>query len=795
MSSLPVVTDDAGGRLDVLAGGTVTLRVTVVDPNGDAVSLRLLDPEPGIAAAPIVNQPSPQTMTIRWFVSGTLAYSPRLRFVANDATAPTTVVTHDVVARFAGPAFQSVVTGDVTGDGRADVVARALGADVGGVGDTGALYLFAGAVVPVGAPTATLTVPGAFPTDQLGISGVQLVDVTGDGVLDVVTGSFQADTIAATDVGAAYVWKGGATLTGAVAPTATLQVVGAFAGDHLGGILAGDVTGDGTTDLVVGARDADSLLAEDVGAIYVWRGGATLSGAPLVTATLTVPGAVTGDNLGQSNGQGTFLADVSGDGVLDVVSAATGADVGGVVNAGAVYVWNGGAGLTGALAPTATLTVPGALPGDILASGYGQGVQVADVTGDGFLDVVAGTTGADIGGVMDTGAIYVWGGGAALSGTPPPTATLTVPGAAAGDELTVTQRVGVVFADVSGDGTLDVVSGAMFADIGLLVDVGAAYVWNGGAGLVGDVPPSATLTVPGGVGGDMLGNANGQALQIADVSGDGQPDVVVGSELATVGGVVATGGVWAWEGGAALAGTPAPLASLHVPGAIAGDFLGAASGQAIQLDDVTGDGHADVVAGTWLATVGGVQNAGAVYMWRGGAALTGTLPPFATLTVPGAVTDDKLTFGASQALALADVTGDGVLDVVANAAVADVGGAADAGAVYVWRGGATLVGSPALAATLLGTGAMPLDQLGVCDGPGLQLLDVTADGLDDVVVGARLADTGGVLDAGSIRVWTGGGADDGHPPAGRHAGRARGVALRRPRARARAGRGPGRRHG
>ena len=64
------------------------------------------------------------------------------------------------------------------------MVVSARNADPGGVVNAGAIYVWAGATTPSGTPTATLTVPGALPGDQLAAGGFRLADVTGDGVLD-----------------------------------------------------------------------------------------------------------------------------------------------------------------------------------------------------------------------------------------------------------------------------------------------------------------------------------------------------------------------------------------------------------------------------------------------------------------------------------------------------------------------------------------------------------------------------------------------------------------------------------
>src|SRR5205814_1302737 len=71
------------------------------------------------------------------------------------------------------------------------------------------------------------------------------------------------------------------------------------------------------------------------------------------------------------------------------------ADVGGAVDRGSVYVWEGGSPLAGAPAPHATLTVRGAFASDELGSSGGQAVLLADVSGDGLLDVIAGSSLAD----------------------------------------------------------------------------------------------------------------------------------------------------------------------------------------------------------------------------------------------------------------------------------------------------------------------------------------------------------------------------------------------------------------
>ncbi|MCI0340948.1 MAG: IPT/TIG domain-containing protein [Planctomycetales bacterium] len=833
----PTVTTSLAPFGSVLIGDTVRFTVTATDPNGHSVSLRLLNPPPGCQFDPLAGVSSPGTVTARWTVTAESGGLRWLLFQANDTLVPGLRGTLAVPVQVVGTSSRSaMVVADVTGDGTLDVVAGASQADVGGTTDAGAVYVWAGSATPSGTPTATLRVPGAVASDQLGLGGGQAIqcadvtgdgtldvvvgssfsgvggtantgavfvwaggsglagtlsptatlrvagavtndllgtatgqgilcaDVTGDGTLDVVAGSYLADVGGTADTGAVYVWAGGSGLTGTVAPTATLRVAGAAANDQLGyatgrALQCADVTGDGTLDVVVGAQFADNGATADTGAVYVWAGGSGLAGTVSPTATLRSGIVVAGDRLGQAGGpasQAIQCADVTGDGILDIVVGSQFADNGGTADTGAVLVWAGGNGLVGTLVATARLRVFSAVANDQLGVSSGQGILCADVTGDGILDVVVGTYVADFGGTADTGAVYVWAGGSGLAGTVSPTAALRVAGAVANDQLGLSSGQGILCADVTGDGTLDVVVGAQFADVGGTADTGAVYVWAGGSGLAGAVSPTATLRVAGAVAGDSLGLASDRAIQCADVTGDGTLDVVVGTYAADVGGTVNTGAIYVWAGGSGLTGTLSPTATLRVSGATAGDQLGNVSaGQGILCTDVTGDGTLDVVVGAFLADIGAVDT-GAVYVWAGGLGLTGTVSPSATLRVSGAAASDQLGLAAGQPLQCADVTGDGILDVVAGAQSADIGGTSDTGAVYAWAGGIGLAGTLSPTATLRVSSAVGGDQLGLALAQAIQCADVTGDGTPDVVVAARLADIGGTSNAGAVYPWTGG---------------------------------------
>ncbi len=291
----PTLTSSVGTALQATLRETLELRLTASDPDGDLVSLRLLNPPPVMVFQPVHGGASPVSVDARWIIPVSWGGVRQLLFEAHDDDEPsqktrlTVVVTIDGMRRtvgggsgFLASAFDPapIQTADVTGDGVLDVLAVASAADVGAAADAGAVYVWRGGASPGSSPSATLTVPGAAPGDQLGIWLLRTAEVTGDGVLDVVAGSPYADRAGETDVGAVYVFAGGAGLVGSVAPTATLSVAGTGSAE-LGiaegqGVYFVDLSGDGQLDVVAASSYAENGGFQS-GAVYLWEGGPGLS--------------------------------------------------------------------------------------------------------------------------------------------------------------------------------------------------------------------------------------------------------------------------------------------------------------------------------------------------------------------------------------------------------------------------------------------------------------------------------------------------------------------------------------
>ena len=119
--------------------------------------------------------------------------------------------------------------------------------------------------------TADLTLTGAAAGDNFGNSVSTAGDVNGDEYSDVIVGAWQNDA-GGSNAGRAYIYFGG----GSMNSTADVFLTGAAASDWFGVSIstAGDVNGDGYSDVIVGAPNNDAG-GNDAGRAYLY-----LSSAP-----------------------------------------------------------------------------------------------------------------------------------------------------------------------------------------------------------------------------------------------------------------------------------------------------------------------------------------------------------------------------------------------------------------------------------------------------------------------------------------------------------------------------------
>lgn len=354
---------------------------------------------------------------------------------------------------------------------------------------------------------------------------------------------------------------------------------------------------------------------------------------------------------------------------------------------------------TAASASAQGLAFDGETPGDNFGSAV---AMVSDLNGDGVPDLVVGAGLADYS-HPNAGAVYLISGadGSVLRRHDGP-----------GSD----HRFGYLVCsagDADGDGVEDYAASAR-SDNEFRYPSGMVQLFSGADGSLIREHRSARNW-------DRFGHALAPA---GDVNGDGFDDLIVGAPDDDFAGI-GTGSIFVFSG--------ADGSALHtLRGAKTWDRFGNA---VCSVGDVDFDGRPEFLVGV-PRRENGYKEAGAVEMYSG---RTGAL----LMRVPGRARD---SFYGTRVVAMGDVTGDLIPDFAASGVVNANNFEGYDGYAEI-RDGAdgSLIAS--MNATALGEGF----------GMSLAAVDITGDGLRDLIVGAPLASYfgGAGLGAGALRVYSG----------------------------------------
>ena len=201
-----------------------------------------------------------------------------------------------------------------------------------------------------GTPSNVTRILGDDELDLSGYS-VSSGDINGDGYAEVIIGAYLANPFDGLQTGETYIIYGSSGMEDVASidlndtPGNVTRIYGDDGEDRLGfSVSSGDINGDGYTDVIIGAKGSDPTGGNSAGETYIIYGSSEIKSIASIDLDGT-PSNVTrilGDDPDDFLGYTVSSSDVNGDGYSDVIIGANGASTTGEGSTGETFVIYGG---------------------------------------------------------------------------------------------------------------------------------------------------------------------------------------------------------------------------------------------------------------------------------------------------------------------------------------------------------------------------------------------------------------------------------------------------------------------